>query len=236
MSPILPQKSPDSSRFAWSAHLFGQSPETRGLHFHFNRFWKDDAANGHDNIGEYLLFRTTLVVHQVLAAVLKEMVTKCVSRKTCLQSWMSIHQGCYNIHWEKALLLHHLDCVLQVVARFPRCKVRSSIFLLLHRLSIGLMGSEHCRSILKIPKNITFFGCLLFSARNELFTNLFALNTIFVASHKSQKWKKQHKWLHLWKYYVWGVVFSLFSLGGQAQGEGGIYLAKYKVALHLLIV
>ena len=83
-----------------------------------------------------------------------------------------------------------------------------------------------------------FFGCLLFSARNELFTNLFALNTIFVASHKSQKWKKQqqHKWLHLWKYYVWGVVFSLFSLGGQAQGEGGIYLAKYKVALHLFLV
>ena len=61
-------------------------------------------------------------------------------------TWMIIHQRGYN-----ALLLHHLNSVLHVVARFPCHKVRSSIFLLLHRVQIGGMGSAHCHS--KIPQN-----------------------------------------------------------------------------------
>ena len=165
-----------------------------------------------------LLFGMTLVVNQVVAAVLKEIFTLYVSRKTSL----ACNDESSSSYTEKKL---------QCFVRSPRLRPLSSCKLSLLQSPVFHLPSSsspqhrsHGIWTLSFnPQNTqkyNFFGCLLFSARNELFTNLFALNTIFVASHKSQKWKKQHKWLHLWKCHVWGVVFSLFSLGGQAQGEG----------------
>ena len=55
------------------------------------------------------------------------------------------------------------------------------------------------KSLLSNPPTPTnqFLELLLCGAVVELCTNFVALDNIFIASHKSQKWKKQQEWLHL---------------------------------------